>query len=323
MPPVRESDRSSIPGTQEEEGTVTHWQLDPSGRFPQACFDHVKALDPATVEEAYLLAWAWLLANGFYYENSDENRLTGIHGYVDCSGGVVLCTHVARAVMGLPNAIVPGNSGYMAQVCHNLSRPRWMIDRYGPGHGYGLTANQANSTPAALAFHGDREGQDGFGDGGHVKSKYFIHRDGDPNAGPNVSVEAMSHALDLRYSTFLDHKNTYFALSPWLGDYAPAVHPSELDMLTFLCPNKKPTASGQLPRADFYPAGSNAMFPNGALLLHDGARLNGDSPTKDPRVHLILPDAHKWISCGARHDAGLYIVNDAGDTSPVSSLAWA
>lgn len=106
-------------------------------------------------------------------------------------------------------------------------------------------------------------------------------------------------------------------------DYTPQATFTEAEMQTFICPNK-PMKNGHTPRADFYPAGTNPIWPHGALLMHDGASISGDQKTADPNVRLLLPGVGRsWLACTARpSNKGLMTVNDQGVPSAPDANLW-
>lgn len=305
---------------------MAHWQLDPTGRFPLALKQWLAQQDCDSEVTAYLLAWRWVIDNGFYYSAvPDDDRVTGEDGNVDCSGGVVLCTHAARDRMNAPAVSMPSASWTIARLCHDLPRPQWVTDLFGPGRGFGITAEQANASPGSLKFHGPREGQDGFSAGGHIASKYFIARFGDPHAGPGVSCEAMGRFAGVGYSQFIDNQDTYYALHPYLDGHVHAANQVKRagEPVIFLCPNKPNTPHGK-PHAQFIAAGSNQLFPRGVILLRWGASINNDQPTKTIGLRLMVPPAgHAWQGCCETRDrTGLIVVNEKGATSGDDSLDW-
>lgn len=132
-----------------------------------------------------------------------DDRCGWSQGCADCSG---LVSGAANRV-GLNVGCLA--SWQFANMCHAAVRPQWMIDQFGPGQGTGLTAEQAARTKGALKFHGPGEGRFGFGNLGHIAI----------SLGDGRSVEALSHALDLRIWQFIEYKNTYYALLPGMTGF--------------------------------------------------------------------------------------------------------
>lgn len=270
----------------------------------------------------FLLAWKSFVDRGFYYCNEGPWRMTGERGCVDCSGGDVL----ALNMIGIPTG--ENNSFTFSQQCHRAPRPQWMLDRYGPDPytgsrtiGTGLTAEQANELPASWAFHGLEEGQL-YGVVGHIKRKYFITRPGDPNAGPNVSIEAMSHALGVRYAHFLDPECAYFAW-PWMLDNPFPESLEDPMPMAVACTNKKPNKAGQKPYAVLILP--SVAFPRGVVLCMDGASIAGDQPTKNPSVRTWFPPAllGKLTMMFERPDRkGVILVDDQGKTTQDDGGRW-
>lgn len=140
-------------------------------------------------------------------------------GETDCSG--LVSGSAQRA--GYQLAECP-NSSALARLCHDAPRPTWMLAKFGPDpwtgswtQGTGITRDQARATRGALKFHGLDQGQNGDGPTGHVGI----------SCGDGTSVEALSHALDLRIWTFDDNDTTYCALLPDMTGFEPEikVHP--------------------------------------------------------------------------------------------------
>lgn len=269
--------------------------------------------------ELYLDAWDSFIERGFYYCNEGQWRTTGERGCVDCSGGVYLACELA----GAPLPAGCTNSFEQSRLCHETPRPQWMIDKYGPGVGTSLTLEQANNEPGAWAFHGPNEGQE-YGQVGHIKSKYWISRPGNPHAGPNVSVEAMSHALDLRYANFPDPQVTFCALPPTMLDcFAPHAAEEEPEVMIVACTNKKPNRQGEKPYAQLVLP--NPVFPNGVVLCHFGASIAGDQPTKDPNVRTWFPSALKGklvAICERADRKGVMVMDDTGATTRGDGGRW-
>lgn len=142
-------------------------------------------------------------------------------GETDCSG---LPGGAAQRIgyHGLDGC--PSSAG-IAQFCHDQPRPSWMNDLYGPDPwnnswtiGWGISPNQARATKGAFKFHGPNQGIDGDGPSGHIGT----------SLGDGRSVEAASHALDLIITTFIDDRDTYYAILADMEGFAPAepkVHP--------------------------------------------------------------------------------------------------
>lgn len=140
-----------------------------------------------------------------------DDRCGWTQGETDCSGLVSGSAQRSGVNVG------PGcpNSAALALLCHNTPRPDWMVEEFGNDpwstQGYGLTAEQARTTRGALKFHGPDEGIEGNGPEGHVGV----------SLGDGTSVEAYDHALDLIITSFIDPKNTYYAILPGMDGFAP------------------------------------------------------------------------------------------------------
>ena len=83
-----------------------------------------------------------------------------------------------------------------------------------------------------------------------------------------------------RFSTFLDHLCTYFAIPPGLDGFDTRA-PQETGMQLFMCPNKKANGPNR-PHAQFWPADSNPIFPRTKDLMSWGVRNSGGSPSPIP-----------------------------------------
>lgn len=271
--------------------------------------------NPTSLVDLQLAAWRWgIEVSHWTYNASSPTRCTGTDNEVDCSGAECVTVNSALTQAHLPLIAIPQNSSSFARWCHYTPRPQWMNEHFGNGQGFSLTPAQANVLPAAWAFHGPNEGLDGDGPAGHIKSKWYLN-DGIHWSGS--SVEAMGVHAGVGFSTFLDSHCTYFAWPPMFPNPFPQQQPLpvEYDMLTFVCPNK-PVHDGLVPRADFYPQGANPFLPNGGIVLHYGASLDGDlgrkSPT-DPHSRLRVPKAGiQWTSATAVAHGLLIVKSDGG-----------
>lgn len=96
---------------------------------------------------------------------------------------------------------------------------------------------------------------------------------------------------------------------------------SEDEVALFRCPNK-PMVGDQIPHAEFHPAGSDPDWPNGVILLRNGASVNNDQPLTGSVRFIVPTGGGKWVGCGERDKSGLFVVTDIGKTSPPGSLAW-
>lgn len=145
-------------------------------------------------------------------------------GETDCSG------LVSGAAQRVGCDVGPGcpNSSELASRCHEAPRPQWMNDRFGPDpwtgsttKGTGISRAQARATKGALKFHGEDQGRNGDGPTGHVGE----------SLGDGRSIEALSHALDVRIWQFDDDETTYCALLPGMTgfDQQPGPNPDPTD----------------------------------------------------------------------------------------------
>jgi len=125
-------------------------------------------------------------------------------GSTDCSGLVAESARRAGLNVGCMA------SWQIAYLCHDAVRPAWMTRMFGPGRGTQLTALQAVETRGAIALHGAWEGRFGFGNLGHAKiSLGKLGR----------SVEAVGKNVGVAIWTFIDPKNSYYALLPGMGGF--------------------------------------------------------------------------------------------------------
>lgn len=276
--------------------------------------------------ELYLDAWDFLVADGYYYCNEGEWRLDGSRHCVDCSGGCYLCSQKA----GRPLPSTCTNSFEMSRLCHNFPRPQWLNDLVGPcpwtgsfqmGTGVSM-ASALEHFPAAWGFHGPNQGMT-YGEVGHIKNLYWINHPFRPHAGYNVSVEAMSHALDLRYAHFTDPEISYVGLPPNLIDcFAPPV-PEVLDPMIVACNNKPTDAAGNKPYAQLILP--NALFPRGIVICRHGASIGGDQPVKHSDVRTwVPPHLHgKLVAMCERVDRkGVFVIDDTGATTRGADGQW-
>lgn len=292
-------------------------------------------LHATTLQDLCLTRFQWgVEVEHWEYNSGSSTRCTGEDDEVDCSGAGIACSNYALTSLKLPP--VPCQASWeMARACFAAPRPKWMQDHFGADPytgsmivGTGISAAQANVTPCAGGFHGPRFGQDGFGNKGHFKFKWYLN---DGAHSPGASIEAMGVHAGVGFSVFLDPNCTYFAVLPWLaqlGSWFPSAPPVlESDMQVFIPPNAKVDANANTEHAEFWPAGTNPFLPNGGIVCKWGCRIHGDQGSKnpaDPKQRVLVPGpGRKWIGCAARDDrSGLMVVNDLGDTSGAASLLW-
>lgn len=279
---------------------------------------YVGGKQQVTFLDLYLAAWAYMVDTGFAYDNAGPWRCTGERHSVDCSGGCVLAYNMAADAFGLPR-ISCTNSFNLSAECHQYPRPDWLTEQCGSGVGLMVTIEQSREFALTLLFHGNNEGQspDGSGDG-HVEN----------GLGGGRTVGAHSHATGLGYRTDEDPSPGFLnaaALPPWepiLACLAPAppAPPQEIDMQVFLPPNRPNHLDAH---TQFVPAG-NPLFPLGALISRDAAKIAGDKKTNDPNVRILTPKGpHGWVACTVQRDGrGVRVLDDQGNLSPRDALLW-
>lgn len=199
-------------------------------------------------------------------------------GETDCSG---LVSGAAQRVKCWVGAGCP-NSSALARLCHQAPRPAWMTAMFGPDPwtgsttvGTGISKAQARATKGALKFHGLSQGQNGDGPTGHVGI----------SLGDGRSIEALSHALDVRIWQFDDDKTTYCALLPGMTgfDTAPGANPDpstawEADVMGFISiavPGAHPQAAGPAKGRTPLVAAVSSDGITWALAAFNGALLPG------------------------------------------------
>lgn len=284
----------------------------------------------------YLLELERMVAAGFTYDNSGPWRCDGSRHSADCSGFIVQGLNRGA---GVPQACT--NSYTFAKMCHDAERPSWMVDAYGPGTGTQVTMEQALGIAGAWGIHGNDEGQapDASGDG-HIKVSMGDGR---------RSIEAMSHRAGVGYSDFDSPPGfiNYCALPPMLLDWfkvtptgSPVPVTEDEDVIVIQCPTKPASPDGlDQPYAVFIPA--NQMFPQGAAICHNGARLNNDLPVAGNQsifVPTLRSGGTKWVSMAKKPDIlvtdskgnvtgvtskGITFIDDQGNTSGVTAGYWA
>lgn len=157
---------------------------------------------------AVMVAQVGVLQYGF------DDRCGWSHGETDCSGlpGGAASRVGYHLLTGCPS------SAGIARICHDQPRPQWMNDLHGPDPwnnswtvGWGVSAEQARGTLGAFKFHGPNQGIDGDGPRGHIGT----------SLGDGRSVEAANHALDLIITTFIDERDTYYAILADMEGFAP------------------------------------------------------------------------------------------------------
>lgn len=231
------------------------------------------------------------LAEHLGYQYGFWDRCGGSHHQHDCSGYMCWGGNMVGLNFGCTSSFA------LAIRCHQL--------------GLGISFDEAQQTAGTWAFRGANEGQTSGGarngSDGHIVC----------SDGRGGTLEAMGHAYGVRRGRFdYTRKFTYFAKVPGLT-YIVA---PEDQVSLFVCPNK-PVKGDQIPHAEFRPAGFDPDYPNGVILLRNGASVNNDLPLS-AGVRFIVPTGGKWTGCGEREKNGLFIVNDQGKTSPPGSLAW-
>lgn len=258
----------------------------------------------------YLVALARMVSEDYFYDNSPSRCNPPPYKGRDCS------TFVAEGLIdaGYPDINACGNSEYFAGMCYDEPRPDWFTDRYGPGQGTFITHDQALDV-VCWGIEGQNFGREAWpGNRAHIETSLG-------NGGG--SVGAHSHATGVGYSQLDVHMLDVYAVPPmFLDEIAPApTPPQENDMQVFVCPDRPnhPAAHTQ-----FVPAG-NPLFPLGALISREGARIAGDKAVpQQTGVRLRVPKGpHGWVACNEQLDGrGLRVLDDTGTLSPPDSFLW-
>lgn len=251
------------------------------------------------------------------------SRCTGDNGYFDCSGLQVYGAKVANIQPVV--ALGCTNSAYLARLCHAAPRPQWMQDKFGADPytgsmtvGTGLTAAQAASSKGAWKFHGADEGQDGFGNGGHIAC----------SLGDGRSVEAYDTAEGVIIGQFIDGRDTYYAWPPGL-DPPDAVTTPGIGAVrvgqtaAYIVPGSHKQTKG--PFKGRYPEVASILQADGTIdfVGANGARLGLPANSLNPNggtaafgmivYHMGRLNAPPTVCCPTGIGSGLvFIASDAG-----------
>ena len=260
----------------------------------------------ANPRDGYMVELEKMVVDGIAYCNELDKRCNPACTCKDCSSFIAA---------GLNRSGTPVNPcstswSFKAQ-CQQATRPQWMIDLYGPGIGTEITMGQALVLYGAWGIHS-------FGDG-HIKTSM-----GDGHR----SIEAMGHRAGVGYSDFDSPPGfiDYCAIPPMLLQWfePPA---QEEDVITIQCNNKPASPDGlDQPYAVFVPPG--ALFPIGACICHNGARINNDLPVAGGEsifVPTLRPGGGgtKWVSMMLKPSGkGITFVDDKGNTSGTNAGNW-